>query len=134
MAARGIAQRGERAVAAWCARAVERYDVELVNHFSAEEEVLFPAIRAALGEAPLVDELIAEHREMERLVGELRNKPDQGVLEEFLELLRNHIRREENELFELAQERMGAGALTALEAPLKSRVAEICLSVENEET
>jgi hypothetical protein len=29
---------------------------------------------------------------------------------------------------------MGAGALTALEAPLKSRVAEICLSVENEET
>jgi len=133
MAARGMAQRGERAVAAWCERAVERYDLELVNHFAAEEEVLFPAIRAELGNAPLVDELIAEHREMERLVSELRNKPDQAVLEQLLELLRSHIRREESELFELAQERMPA-ALAALEAPLKSKVAEICLSVENEES
>ena len=134
MAARGMEQRGERAVAAWCARAVERYDVELANHFAAEEEVLFPAIRAELGEAPLVDVLITEHRQMERLVGELRHKPDRAVLEEFLELLRSHIRREENELFVLAQERMPAAALGALQAPMKARVAEVCLSVENEET
>ena len=134
MAARGMAQRGERAAAAWCGRAVERFDVELVNHFAAEESVLFPSIRQALGEVPLVDELIAEHREMERLAEELRHKPDRAMLEEFLELLQTHIRREEKELFEMAQARMPAEALEAIGVPLKARVAEVCLSVENEES
>ena len=134
MAERGMEQRGERAVASWCARAVERFDVELVNHFAAEEAVLFPAIREAAVDATLVDELVAEHREMERLAGELRQKPDRATLEGFLKLLRSHIRKEENELFEMAQQRMPAAALEALTAPLKERVAEVCLSVENEES
>jgi hemerythrin-like domain-containing protein len=133
MAARGMEQRGERAVTSWCARAVERFDSELKHHFEAEEAVLFPAMRTALGEVALLDRLIGEHREMERLAEELRTEPARERLEAFLELLRSHIRREENELFQMAQERMPAEALEALKGPLAARAAEICLTVDEEE-
>lgn len=133
LAGRGMEKRGDRAAADWSARVVERYDMELANHFEAEEKVLFPAATAALGEMALVDELVAEHRKMESLVAELRKKPARVALEEFLELLRTHIRREENELFEAIQERMPPEALEALGGPIKERVVESCLKVENNE-
>jgi hemerythrin-like domain-containing protein len=133
LAGRGLDKRGDRAVADWCARAVERFDGELANHFKAEEAVLFPAIREALGEVALVGELIGEHREMERLAGELRRNASRETLEGFLQLLRGHIRREENELFEMIQERMSAASLQALAEPLAAKVAELCLTVEREE-
>lgn len=133
MARRGIEQRGERAVASWCERAVERYDTELVHHFEAEEKILFPAVRAAVGELPLVDELIAEHRKLEQLAAKMRLRASGDLLEEFLELLRSHIRREENELFEMAQEKLPAEQLEALGEPLAARTVAICLTVEDKE-
>jgi len=126
MATRGIQQRGARAVESWCARAVERYDAELAPHFDAEETVLFPALRDFV-DPGLVDALVAEHRRLSELAARLRSAPDQEVLAEFLELLRSHIRREENDLFEQAQARMPEAGLAALAEPIREKVAEVCL-------
>lgn len=128
-----MAQRGERAVESWCARAVERYDAELLNHFEAEEQILFPAVREAVG-VQLVDALTAEHRQMEALIAQLRIGASRAVLEEFLELLRAHIRREENELFEAVQNNVSSSELDALSEPLKAKVIETCLNVGGEES
>src|ERR1017187_40511 len=83
-------------VAKLARHAIDRYELELANHFEIEEQVLF----LACGEMPLVAELVAEHRRLEGLIAQLRTAPTAALLEEFCALLPAHIRREENELFE----------------------------------
>ena len=57
------------------AKCVDRFELELINHFELEETLLFPAIVRELGTVPLVERLIAEHREMERLAAALQASP-----------------------------------------------------------
>src|SRR5271157_2715671 len=42
-------------------RVIQRYELELINHFEIEEQVLFPAC----GPMPLIAELLEEHRALE---------------------------------------------------------------------
>lgn len=75
---------------------------ELFPHFQVEETALFPALRQVLDSDPLIDELIAHHRNMEKLVGRLAGSSAQGrasLLRQFGASLRRHIRMEEVELF-----------------------------------
>jgi len=109
------------------ARAVDRYDEEISNHFAIEEEIVFPAIERELGHQPLVQELIAEHRQLERMVEHLRTSVDAATLREWVVLLRSHIRREENELFEDIQKRMSRKTLDALGAIIDARAVRIPL-------
>mgnify|MGYP001562714768 CR=1 FL=1 len=90
-------------------RAVDRYEVELSNHFEIEEQVLFPEFPGAL-----VDDLIRDHRRLESMIGALRDQPTAGMLAEFTDLLRQHIRREENELFEAIQRELPRETLDRL--------------------
>jgi len=83
-------------VATWTQKAIDRYELELVNHFEIEEQVLFPAC----GPMPIIPELLLEHRLVEGLITKLRTQPSAAVLEQFCAVLTAHIRREENELFE----------------------------------
>lgn len=94
--------------------------------------MLFPAAREIAGET-LVDALIGEHRKMEALVSAMRASPSQETLEEFLELLRSHIRKEENELFEALQAGMPPDMLEALGPRLGEIVVELCLDFGAEE-
>jgi hemerythrin-like domain-containing protein len=104
-------------------RVVDRYELELVNHFEIEEQLLFPAC----GSLPIVSELLADHRAMEGLVEELRTAPSAPLLEQFCELLSTHIRREEKELFEAAQRTLSREALDALGREIDQRAVRICL-------
>lgn len=109
-------------------RALDRFDVELVNHFAIEEQFLFPAIEGELGPHALVRALIGEHRELERLAARLRAQPeDEPTLLAFLELLRRHIRTEENDLFEEIQRRLAAATLERLGAEFEARAVRVCL-------
>jgi hemerythrin-like domain-containing protein len=110
-------------VAKLARRVVDRYELELVNHFEIEEQVLFPAC----GSLPIVSELLADHRAMEGLVEELRNAASATLLEQFCELLSTHIRREEKELFEVAQRILSRDALDALGREIDQRAVRICL-------
>ncbi len=109
-------------------RAVDRYDLELANHFEIEEQLLFPAIQTALGPLPLVAELIAEHRRMEELVSQLRAAPSCLLLEQLCDLLTAHIRREENELFQMAQAQLPAPVLEGLGPAIDARAVRICMT------
>jgi hemerythrin-like domain-containing protein len=104
-------------------RVVDRYELELFNHFEIEEQVLFPAC----GPLPLIPELIAEHRALEGLVERLRTHPTPELLEEFCELLSSHIRREERDLFEEIQRTLPRETLDAAGAEIDRRVVRICL-------
>lgn len=104
-------------------RVVDRYEIELVNHFEIEEQVLFPAC----GAIPLVAELIAEHRALEGMVARLRTESSPELLEEFCALLSSHIRREEKELFEEIQRTLPRETLDAAGAEIDRRAVRICL-------
>src|SRR5436309_1734488 len=58
-------------VARQAQRVIDRYELELANHFEIEEQVLFPEC----GPMPIVAELLAEHRALEALIADLRTMP-----------------------------------------------------------
>ena len=85
---------------------------ELEPHFQVEEAHLLPALAAA-GCDELVTRTLAEHRQLRDAVTAL-TEPTPGRLLHFADLLQAHVRFEERELFETAQERLPASALAAL--------------------
>ena len=103
-------------------RIIDRYDWSCTNHFSLEEEILFPACAS-----PLTDELTREHREMESLVEGLRTHPTAGLIEQFMELLRRHIRREEEVLFESVQKELSREVFDELGRKIDAKVIRVCL-------
>jgi len=104
-------------------RVIDRFEIELVNHFEIEEQVLFPAA----GPNPLVSQLLAQHRTLEGLIAALRTAPAPELLEQFCELLSTHIRLEENELFEQVQRALPRDVLDRLGAEIDQRAVRVCL-------
>jgi hypothetical protein len=108
-------------------KAIDRYEIELANHFGIEEELLFPLIERELGKMTLIDDLIADHRALEKFIDQLRTAPSAGLLESFCTLLRGHIRREENELFQDAQQRLPKDVLESAGKEIDARAIRVCL-------
>ena len=119
--------RSEPTIRHLATQAINRYEIELTNHFAIEEQLLFPLIERELGKAPMVDGLVADHRAIESMIAEMRTAPSVELLERFCDLLRSHIRREENELFEDIQQRLPAGALAAAGKEIDARAIRVCL-------
>ena len=110
-------------VAKLARRVIDRYEIELVNHFEIEEQVLFPAC----GPLPIIGELLEEHRAIEALVAQLRTAPSAPLLEQFCSLLSSHIRREENELFEQIQREVPRDVLDRAGSEIDRRAVRVCL-------
>ena len=110
-------------VAKLARKAIDRYELELANHFEIEESILFPAIENHV----LVPGLIAEHRQLEALIERLREEPTTALLLEFTALLRTHIRREENDLFGDIQRLLPRELLDSLGKEIDARAVRICL-------
>lgn len=104
-------------------QAIDYYEVELAGHFAIEEEVLFPVC----GAMPMIGELVAEHRAIERRVEELRAAPSAVLLEQFFTELAAHIRREERDLFEQIQQTLPAEVLRQAGEEIERRVVRVCL-------
>jgi hemerythrin-like domain-containing protein len=113
-------------VAKQAQRAIDRYELELLNHFEIEEQLLFPACASM----PLIAELLSQHRAIEAFIAQLRVSPSVTVLEQFCELLTKHIRVEENELFEQVQRALPRDVLDQVGAEIDRRAVRICLSVD----
>ena len=78
------------------------YESDLRPHFKIEEEVLFPAMRNFPKAPQLIEELLSEHRALENLIGRLPQIKGRGLeetLAQLADLLKAHIRKEENSLF-----------------------------------
>jgi hemerythrin-like domain-containing protein len=121
------ADRSDATVCKLATKAIDRYEIELTNHFAIEEQVLFPLIARELGESPILAELIADHRALERMIDAMRTAPSAELLARFCDLLRRHIRREENELFQAAQQRLPAGLLAAAGKEIDAQAVRVCL-------
>ncbi|KEA63722.1 Hemerythrin HHE cation binding region [Marinobacterium lacunae] len=91
----------------------QAYAAELERHFTIEEQYLSAPL-TEIGETALVERLHEEHRQLRAHFqpGAPRNL---DALHAFGDLLANHVRFEERELFNTAQERLSADLLSALE-------------------
>lgn len=85
----------------------ERLERELAPHFAVEEELLLPALRAA-GETEAVERTLAEHRTLRSALCE---PGETDRLARFAELLTEHVRFEERELFPLCEAHVPARLL-----------------------
>lgn len=85
----------------------EHFQEEIDAHFEREEIDLLPAM-AAIGETELVRRTLAEHLELRTVSGQLQH-PTAACLARFGQLLYDHVRFEERELFETAQLRLYPG-------------------------
>ena len=110
-------------VALQARRILDRFELEILNHFELEEQLLFPACRPL----PLIDELVADHRALEALARELRSEPTAALLEQFCARISSHIRREESDLFEQAQRALPRDLLDRLGREIDQRAVRICL-------
>jgi hemerythrin-like domain-containing protein len=99
------------------------FTVELANHFEIEEQVLFPAC----GPLPLIAELLADHRALEAVSAQIQAAPSAGLLEQFCDLLSTHIRREEQDLFEVLQRQLPRDLLDSLGREIDRRAVHACL-------
>ena len=84
----------------------EFFDKQLVPHFRAEEEILFPLMRAAAPEsAALLDDLLRDHETLRQGVKALAAGTGVSkLIFDLGDLLERHIRREERELFPLFEQ------------------------------
>ncbi len=114
-----------------CGMVADMFEVELVHHFKVEEEVLFPAVREKLASDGIIDQLVAQHREMESLAGRIAAALEEERIElltAFGELLSRHIRIEERQLFQEVQEKILPGDLSELGAEIDGRLIKVCPS------
>ena len=126
----GRALRGDRSEATirqLAKKAIDRYEIELANHFSIEEQILFPLVERELGKTARIDDLVADHRAIEHMIDQMRTAPNADLLERFCHLLSTHIRREENELFQEIQQRLPGDVLAAAGREIGARAVRVCL-------
>jgi hemerythrin-like domain-containing protein len=120
------ADEGPGTVRRMAKRIAERFELELENHFELEEKELFPAIEKHLGPSESVARLVLEHMQLRLMKERLSAEPTDGRIREFCALLREHIRFEENELFEQVQDRLPPEVMERMGAEFESRAVRAC--------
>jgi len=97
----------------------------LVPHFLAEEEALFPAMRGAVPECrEMIGELIKDHEWIRSATTELDKDSGLGrVIFDLGDLLECHIRKEERELFPLFEKYLSAEEAAAVGERIKNILA-----------
>jgi hemerythrin-like domain-containing protein len=97
------------------------YASNLVPHFRAEEEVLFPLLRSVVPEdAKMIDELVQHHAEIRHAMPQL----EAGIglaklIFDLGDLLERHIRKEERELFPIFERTVSAEKAEAVGVEIK---------------
>lgn len=119
MAKKSVAGEGGLSLAEAWMEVDRKFRDELEPHFHIEESMIGPALESR-GGRDLVERLLREHAELRRLAGPgLTRTTD--VLLMFGELLDNHIRFEERELFEVVQNVLSAEELAAIASASQAR-------------
>lgn len=102
------------------------YRDNLVAHFKAEEEVLFPLMRdQAAGCGDMLDQLVREHEQMCRAMPQLEAGTGLAkLIFDLGDLLERHIRKEERELFPLFEAHVDEAQAEALGAKIKEQLGD----------
>src|SRR5262249_7952633 len=112
------------------ADALAFFEHHLVAHFRAEEDVLFPFLRARLASDPawtaLLDQLVRDHHELEAHRDRVAAAADASALAPalvaFADLLEAHVRREEREVFERFPDAVAPADAEALGAAIRGLI------------
>lgn len=104
---------------------------ELTKHAMVEEEIFYPAVRAAgKDKEDLIDEAVVEHASAKDLIAQILDmEPTEDLFDAKVkvlsELVEHHVQEEENEMFEKAR---GAGlGMEMLGQQIAERKAQITL-------
>lgn len=98
------------------------YENDLLHHFYLEENIILPAVKGTNKEIDkLFDEIIIEHKNIENAIESLKdNNNIENKLNGIGIMLQNHIRKEEQVLFEKIQKVLSESELQKLEEELHS--------------
>jgi iron-sulfur cluster repair protein YtfE (RIC family) len=105
--------------------AIRFFEGDLVTHFQAEEEFLFPAMREISAATEIVDELLAEHGQMRQLIDQLRQMEIGSIaatLKAFADTLEAHIRKEERKLFPIYEQQASPETIARIERAIVSLI------------
>jgi hemerythrin superfamily protein len=77
---------------------------ELTVHAQIEEEIFYPAVKAALKDKELVPEAQVEHQSLKDLIAQVRDKEPDGEMFDakikvMSEYVKHHVKEEQNEMF-----------------------------------
>jgi iron-sulfur cluster repair protein YtfE (RIC family) len=102
------------------------YRANLVAHFKAEEEVLFPLMRQqVLGCGVMIDQLVRDHEQLRRSVRQLEAGTGLAkLIFDLGDLLERHIRKEERELFPLFEAHVDEAQAEAMGLKIKEQLGD----------
>jgi iron-sulfur cluster repair protein YtfE (RIC family) len=98
---------------------VDAFFTETVEHFRREEEIIFPIYVRHAGSTPVLERILREHMQLHGLVRALRAQAAPGdippeALKTLGQLLHDHVRVEERQLFEEIKRIVPAAELEGL--------------------
>lgn len=99
---RAASSGSDEKIHAACERAARQFDTDLEPHFRQEEKALLPLLRDA-GQDKLVRRTLDDHARLRTMAKLLCNR-DAACLGEFGKSLSDHVRFEEQELFQTAEQ------------------------------
>jgi hypothetical protein len=105
------------------------WEQSLLRHFRAESECLLARlIRHVPADDPLAERLNRDHLRMAALIAEMRDTPSRrpAAIGAFGPLLREHIKWEEDQLFEVTQRLLKKREMRALGRELDARLPPAC--------
>lgn len=87
---------------------VQQICTELTVHAQIEEEIFYPAVKAAMKDKELVPEARVEHETLKWLIGQLEGAPPEGEdydakVKVMAEYVKHHVKEEQNEMFPKAK-------------------------------
>ena len=82
---------------------------ELTVHTALEEEVFYPAVKAAMRDKELVPEATVEHASVKDLIAQVKDVEPDGEMYDakvkvMSEFVKHHVKEEQNEMFPKAQQ------------------------------
>lgn len=101
---------------------------ELTIHAQIEEEIFYPAVKAALKDKELIPEATVEHATLKDLIAQVKDvDPDGEIFDAKIKVLseyvKHHVKEEQNEIFPKAKE--SSLDLAEIGAQLAERKAEL---------
>jgi iron-sulfur cluster repair protein YtfE (RIC family) len=101
------------------------YASNLLPHFRAEEDVLFPLLRSVVPESgEMIDELVQNHVQIRGAIPQLEAGTGLAkLIFDLGDLLERHIRKEERELFPLFEQHVEGGKAESVGAEIKKILA-----------
>jgi len=102
------------------------YRDNLVAHFKAEEQVLFPLMRdQVVGCGALLDQLVRDHEQLHRAMAQLEAGAGLAkLIFDLGDLLERHIRKEERELFPLFEAHVEGAEAEQLGVKIKEQLGD----------